>query len=117
MGALQGCSVDFWRNNYGLWIGYFPSSMYSEEFDRDAIGATLNFNTAINFDRRLEGIHGLVRESVAALLNAEHPGVNYPLTSREVLREFQIAYDSGGMQIDEQLVRFKTFNHLACPFC
>ncbi|MGR9047516.1 hypothetical protein ACQ4XT_02525 [Halobacillus faecis] len=117
MGALQGCSVDFWRNNYALWVDYVPSTVYIEQFDRNVFGTTLNFTTAINFDRSLEGINGLVRESIAALLNAGHPDVNYPLTVEEVISELQTSYDLGGNHIDDQFVRFKTFNNLTCPFC
>lgn len=117
LGALQGCSVDFWRNNYALWVGYEPGDIFYENFERDALSTTLNFTTAINLDLRLHGIHGLVREALAALLNASHPGVQYPLSEEEVLDEFQRAYDLGGRHMDDQFVRFKTFNSLACPFC
>lgn len=115
MGVCQGCNVIFWKNNYPLWIGSTPETVYLDVFERLIFSETFNFSTAINLDITLHGINGLARESVAALLNAAHPDVNYPLSVAQVIQELQASVDLGGDHIQEQLERFQTFNNLACP--
>ncbi|MBM2819661.1 MAG: hypothetical protein HW410_1343 [Nitrosarchaeum sp.] len=94
----QGCPVSFWikQSDYQnvsdsrlMWPqGYLPE---------DKFGSTAYFNTKITIsstdnpslidalNSENDGIDKLVRQSVAALLNAAHPKVKYPLTITEVI--------------------------------
>jgi hypothetical protein len=94
--GAQGCAVSFWsgvvssgdpmRSQIGL--GFWRASGLDPD---DSYNAT--FGTGMEPDRTLlaalespgGGMDGLARESVAALLNALQPQVNYALSGAEVL--------------------------------
>lgn len=58
----------------------------------------------------------LIRAAVAALLNAQHEDINYPLTTMEVIDEVNAALATGDrdeiLALAEQL---DEFNNLGCP--
>jgi hypothetical protein len=93
----EGCSAKFWKDHKSLWVGYTEETVINTVFVnatklvcagygdegkkkfRDMIGvgtATGNLKDAFK---------NLMREAIAAVLNAAHPQVNYPATEAEII--------------------------------
>ncbi len=123
MAIFLSCSQGFWGANPGAWepTGFTPETPFVDVFDRVVNNdPTLTLLEALN----LTGpgvpvnVNALIREAVAAVLNATHPDLNYPLTEEQVVQEFQNAFDSGDSNIIEaQKDRFEFFNSpvFLCP--
>lgn len=87
----QGCSLGFWKNHNQAWpAGYLTSDPLSKYFTFPAqlsSYATKTLQQALGFGGG-PGVNGgaqnLLRQAAAALLNAAHPNVNYPMTTFEV---------------------------------
>ena len=113
MGLQQGCCPEFWRQhqNFCDWVptGYEPSDYFNDVFGRDVFDGYVTLAEAL--DLCDGGINGLAREAVAALLNASHPYVAYPLTPTEVINMFQYAFD----KLEETALEFAELNRLGCP--
>jgi hypothetical protein len=88
----QGLTPGFWKQpqHFEFWVGYGPGDLVGDVFFVDGSGvdgdATLlealdwsSGNTLIAAKEKL------VRQAVAALLNAAHPDVDYPLTEAEII--------------------------------
>lgn len=61
------------------------------------------------------GVEALSRHAVAALLNASHPLVGYPMTAEAVIHAYQVAIDSGNAAVIEaQKNLFDAFNNAGC---
>ncbi|TMW71243.1 hypothetical protein [Alteribacter natronophilus] len=121
MGQLQGCTIGFWRNpnNLSNWVPtpYNPTDLFNDVFGRVA---SVPSRTLFQSVRLLGGgnppnTNNLIRQAVAALLNASHPDINYPLTPEEVIEEFQTAWDGDQAARVAQGERFESFNRLGCP--
>ncbi len=92
-GPHQGCSRGYWRNHPGSWqpTGYAPDQTVESVFVEAAAYPGLGSATllqALDFGggSDLSGAARLLlREAVAAVLNAAHPDVNYPRTEAEVI--------------------------------
>jgi hypothetical protein len=59
------------------------------------------------------GLNALGRHTVAALLNAASSGVDYDLTSAQVISLFNAAYPGGDYEALKN--RFAGFNEQGCP--
>ncbi len=115
----QGCSPTFWRlpPNFQHWPPpYDPGDLFSMTsaggvFFEDAFaGKTL----LMVLRKGGPGLDALGRHTVAALLNAASPEVNYPLAPVEVVELFNEAYPDG--DIAGALETLEAFNAGACPF-
>jgi hypothetical protein len=119
-----GCSQGYWKNHPGSW----PATGYSPQ---DAVGnifagtipwpdvATSSLGEALDFGGGggVEGaVRNLMRQAVAALLNAAHPNVPYPLTVGEVISMVDSALASADRQT---ILRLKDvldeYNNFGCP--
>lgn len=115
MGATQGCSQGFWGNlnNLEHWLptGFLPTNLFNMVFNRAAFSATFTLLQAVNQPRGQ--LNALGRQAVAALLNAAHPNIDFPLTVNQVIQRFQTAFDSGvyGPTTDF----FEELNTAFCP--
>lgn len=98
-GGEEGCSATFWKDkkNKSKWVGYTTDTKlksvfakaddktckdYGKDGDKKFIEA-LGWGTATG--KLHDAFKNLMREAVAALLNASHPGVDYPATPAEVV--------------------------------
>lgn len=92
---FEGCSHGYWKNHEGAWevTGYNTTADFDGTFDCDAFDCDMTLMQAL----WLEGgeLSALAREAVAALLNAAHPGVDYPLTPEEVIQKVRQAIEAG----------------------
>ena len=121
----QGCTPGYWKQDHHLdsWVptGYSPNQSLESVFDLPAFPAigTTSLRTA------LEGGAGstvaaavriLLRAAVAALLGAAHPGVDYPLTTAQVIADANAAIATNNRTTILNLAgRFDKLNNLGCP--
>ena len=107
----EGCSPGYWRQNhhYDDWTGYLPGDSASAVLGRELGGITLGQAVALGGG----GLHALLRQTVAALLNASNPEVGYAYSAGEVISMFQAAYDSGQYEATKDL--FDRANNAGCP--
>lgn len=119
MAANEGCTIGFWRNDdnsepdFANWIPtlYQPSDIYSTVF-----GAGPNITLLQALGSGGGGLNRLLRQSVAALLNASHPEVDYALTKTEVITRTRAAIQSGDQTLIGDLAEeFDGFNNAGCP--
>jgi hypothetical protein len=96
-GAYEGLTPGFWKNHPGVWQGYTPDQTVGSAFTLPADFGALSGDTllqALNYDGGPDNIgmaRILLRAAVAAMLNAAHPQVNYPMTEAEVIAEVDAA--------------------------
>ena len=90
----EGCHPRFWKRycNLSLWPEPYEAHTPFGDVFVDAFPGK-NLRQVVR--RRGWGIRALGRETVAALLNAASPDVNYPYTEDEVINMFNDAYECG----------------------
>lgn len=118
----EGCSAAFWKRHCRQWVGYTCCSRVGEVFTLPAPLANLN-GVTLHWALRAgdgPGVPGaaktLLREGVAALLNAAHPEVAYPMSEAEVIAAVDQALAT--MSRPAMLVaaaELAQLNALACP--
>lgn len=81
----QGCTPGYWRNHLADWppTGYYPDDIFDVVFGTSYFSATYDLYDAIW--QGGGGVNRLARHGTAALLNAAHPGVNYPYSVAQVI--------------------------------
>jgi hypothetical protein len=112
-----GCSHGFWKTHGGAWTwaptGYHPTDDFDATFKCDAFAPDVTLMQALWF--RGGNLKTLAREAVAALLNAAHPAVNYPLTVEAVIEKVQDAIESGDYGAAKR--EFAAYNNLGSLLC
>jgi hypothetical protein len=124
---LDGCTPGYWKQPQHLdsWVptGYSPSQSIESVFDvpntscattpdsLSLLGA-LNLQGGKNFCGAREI---LLRAAVAALLNAAHPDIDYPLTTAQVIADVNAALASGNRKT--MLTLAKSLDALNNEFC
>ncbi|MDP2161230.1 MAG: hypothetical protein Q8K02_12150, partial [Flavobacterium sp.] len=114
----EGCSIGFWKNNTKKWCSSYPKTKkYGQVF--------VNAPTALKNKTLLEvinlgggGIYNLGRQSVAAILNACNPNVNYPSpysNSSAIISAVNAAFLAGGNAPGNLASQLDTLNTLGCP--
>lgn len=107
-----GLTPGFWKNHVDLWTGYDTNDLFSDDEIFDVL-ITINQGkkTEVSDPTLLEALcakggvnekkgvcDALARHAVAALLNAAHPDVNYPLSTEEVIEKVNYAITNGGVE-------------------
>jgi hypothetical protein len=114
----EGLTPGFWKNHTALWSGYATTQTLESVFDvPDSLG--LDDKTlleALSF-RGGPGVKGaaqnLFRHAVAALLNAQHPLVDYPLAVNAIVTRVNSALAGNGAAAIESLKdELETYNQL-----
>lgn len=118
---LEGCTPGFWKNhtrfkNWNAWegTGYDPTNDFDATFGVDLFDPDINLLQALQ--ARGGGMNKIARHATAALLNAAHPDVEYPInTPNEVILFIQdVIYFVGGKDIDTLV----NYNEYGTPgFC
>lgn len=106
-----GCTPGFWRqeHHYAYWTApYAPGSAFSSVFADAFPGMTLGEVVQIGGG----GLSALGRHTVAALLNAASPEVDYGMTPAEVIAAFNSAFAAGNFE--EQKNIFEGLNERGC---
>lgn len=104
--GADGCTPGLWKNHDGsknqanAWTatGYSPSQLLSSVFSSTGLGSlgSSTLKQALDFKggSTLEGKKQiLLRAAVAALLNAAHPDVSYPLSTAQVIAQVNAALE------------------------
>ena len=86
----EGLSHGFWKNHEEEWVGYVLSDMTGDTFDipdnlssvNDTLRNALRFKGGKGIEKAAKL---LMVQSVAALLNTAHPGINYPLSESALI--------------------------------
>ncbi len=112
----EGCTPGFWRNRADVFPApYSPGTTLGSVFTGlPAAYASLTFAEAL----ALGGgdLNALLRQAVAALLNAASADVDYPLSVAQVLAMTNAAIASGDYEATKDL--FDELNNLTAPgFC
>ena len=111
----EGCTQGYWkqRHPFDSWTApYASSTLFSSVFADAFPGRTPVQVLRLNGG----GLNALGRHTVAALLNAASPGVDYDLTVEEVISAFHTAYASGDRStMSDQKNVFDMLNNQGCP--
>ena len=120
----EGCTPGYWKNHSGSWpaTGYSTiqkvNTVFSEASRFPALGnSTLHQALHFGGGSDLSGAAEiLLRAAVAAVLNASHPGVDYPRTVAEVVAQVNSALASGNRDAMLALAAgLDADNNLGCP--
>ncbi|MBN1244237.1 hypothetical protein JXA31_01425 [Candidatus Bathyarchaeota archaeon] len=115
-GEFEGLTPGFWKNHPDLWTGYSTDDTFYDVF---GVYITINakgndpgiYNpTLIEAIAAQGGVNeekgvydALARHAVAALLNAAHPEVTYPMTEQEIIDAVAEAISNADMTDAEPL--------------
>jgi hypothetical protein len=112
----EGCAVGFWvePENFDSWPDpYTTETSFESIFERDVPDDPTLLQA---LEDEGEDLGPLMRQTVAALLNAESPEVEYVIDLDEIIRLFQEAFDSDDPALIEATMElFKAANTLDCP--
>jgi hypothetical protein len=111
--GTQGCSHGYWKNHPAAWAatGYAVSQDFDAVFGVNAFTPNRTLLQALQAGGG--GINNLGRQGVAALLDAAHPGVDFPLTRDEVILAVQNAVLSGN--VNTVASQLDTLVTIGCP--
>ena len=119
----EGCTPGYWKNHPASWAGtgYATNQSLEWVFDiADAFGldnVSLLIGLSLQGGSTLSGAASiLLRASVAALLNAAHPSVDYQLTTAQILSQVNAALASGNRSTMLALAtNLDNMNNAGCP--
>lgn len=114
--GAQGCTPGYWKQSqhFRNWAApYTPSTKFSTVFGRTPAGDPTLLTV---LQTGGGGLNALGRMSVASLLSATAPGVNFAYTSSDVLRLYREAFDSGRASLIESTKNnFDRALNAGCP--
>jgi len=92
----EGCTPGYWKqkHHFDSWANYLPTQSFGSVFANAFPGMTL-VKVAAQGGGHLKA---LGRHTVAALLNAASPNVDFPLSAAQVISKFNAAYASGSYE-------------------
>jgi hypothetical protein len=109
--GFAGCTPGFWRQDqhFEFWTApYTPGTMFGSVFTDAFPGQTL-LNVV---EMGGGGLEALGRHTVAALLNAASPDVDYGMTPADVIAAFNAAVASGDYETQKDI--FEGYNERGC---
>lgn len=108
----EGCTPGFWKNSVGSWpAGYLPGADFDATFGVNLFNPNVSLLTALNLGGG--GREALARHSVAALLNSASSGVDYELSTAQVIAIVQAAAAGGDFESAKN--RLAAENEKGCP--
>lgn len=117
--GYEGCTPGFWKNHTTIWVGYNPNQTLESVFDIPDSFALDNVTMlqalSLGGGPGAAGMaSNLLRAGVAALLNAFHPDINYPVSEADI-----IAWTNGSLLGSRQTMELQKnwwdqFNNLGC---
>ena len=134
----EGCPVTYWKDKKTIgdkdhptkWVGYSPDAIINSVFanatkqvcpgygddGKKKLRDAINWGTATGTLK--DAFHNLMREAVAALLNAANPQINYPATEAEIILMVNDALASCDKATLISLANdLKAANNLGSPAC
>jgi hypothetical protein len=103
--GFEGCTPGYWKNHLSAWepTGYGKFDDFDTTFGVDFFNPDISLTQSLYLQGGQE--MSLARQGTAALLNASHPNVDYPLSAAQVIALVQ----AGDVSILEES------NEAACP--
>jgi len=117
-----GLTPGFRKNHVDAWVGYEESdlvcSVFTEAVDFVDCDDTLLDALRYHGGKGPEGgARILLRAATAAILNAEHPEVNYPMTTDSIVDAVNAALDSGvRSDMLDLATQLDNYNNLGSPW-
>jgi hypothetical protein len=108
----QGCTPGYWKQDqhFDSWPApYTPNTLFSDVFDDAFPGLTLLQVLQLGGG----GLNALGRHTVSALLNSASSGVQFSLTTQEVIDAFNAVFPGGNYEGLKN--RFAAANERSCP--
>jgi hypothetical protein len=108
----EGCTPGYWKqeHHFDSWTApYTPTTLFSAVFADAFPGQTLHDVLSQGGG----GLKALGRHTVAALLNAASGGVDYDLTTAQIITAFNAAFASGDYEAQKNI--FAANNEEGCP--
>ena len=107
----EGCTPGYWKQDqhFDSWVGYTPGTLFSAVFENAFPGMTL----LQVLQQGGGGLNALGRHTVAALLNASSPGVDFDLTTAGVIAAFNGVFPGGNYEAQKNI--FESLNEQGCP--
>jgi hypothetical protein len=86
LGTTEGCKPSFWamRGSFHLWEEYRPSDIVGRFFPDPDDYAQLTLADALRSAPGQDARRRLIRQAIAAMLNAAHESLDYPYSRYEV---------------------------------
>ncbi|HWP58071.1 MAG TPA: hypothetical protein VNL14_09305 [Candidatus Acidoferrales bacterium] len=119
--AATGCSHGYWKNHAAAWAltGYSPTQTIGSVFANAGALAGFTLAEALDFGggNTLDAAKQiLLRQAVAALLNAAHPDIDYPRSVSEVIADVSAMLASTvRSDILALAAELDADNNLGCP--
>jgi hypothetical protein len=120
--APEGCGLGYWKNHTSAWAatGYLTTNTVGAVFSSappSLAGSSLLDALSFKGGSTLDGAKQiLLRQAVAALLNAAHPDVNYPRTVADVIAAVNAQLASSTRSTILTLAgQLDAENNLGCP--
>jgi hypothetical protein len=114
--GAEGCTPGFWKQPQHLsaWgpTGFSPSADFDLTFGVNLFTPNITLLEALGLNGG--GVNALARHAVAALLNASHPNIDYPMTAAQVIAAVQAAALNPSL-VESTKDQFDAANNLGCP--
>lgn len=81
----DGCTPGYWKNHLDKWPGWNQENSFEAQFGLPEITFDPDITLAEALSMKGGGANRLARHGMAAILNAGHPFIDYPLTQGEVI--------------------------------
>ena len=113
--GAEGCTPGYWKQPHHLdsWDGYAPGDGFNATFGIGTAWFPDNLTLLNALKLGGGGKNALARAAVAALLSASSGGVDYPMTTADVIAAVQGVYPSGA--INTLAGQLDANNNLGCP--
>lgn len=94
LSQYDGCQNYWWRTDDHLdsWVNHSPNDSFNQTFGRTAFSPDITLRQALYLEGN--GVQRAARHTVAALLNADHPNINYAYTVSEVMSLWYRSFDT-----------------------
>jgi hypothetical protein len=95
----EGCTPGYWKNHLDSWQGFSPSANFDTVFGLGTPGMFTPNRTLLQALQNGGGqFDKLGRHATAALLNAAHSGVDFGMTTAQVISAVQAAFAAGNAE-------------------
>jgi hypothetical protein len=107
----EGCTPGYWKQSqhFDSWVGYAPGQQFSSVFENAFPGMTL----LQVLQQGGGGLNALGRHTVAALLNSSGSGVDFDLSTSQVIAAFNAVFPGGNYSGQKNI--FEALNEQGCP--
>jgi hypothetical protein len=121
-GPFEGCTLGYWKNHTDSWEGFATTDSFDAVFGVTShidppgpggayVNPSLLTVLEVGGGDGADGQNGMARQAVAALLNAAHSEVDFPMSEAEVIAAVQAAY-AGTRTFASVHAQFEAYNEM-----